>query len=680
MFRDGLVFLALFLSTTVSALGADNWLRKEGTPLFPNGSGVMETTPVVWKGRAVVLASIRPATPTHEPSDLKLRIVDLADGAVLAEFGAGTSLASAFVEKRADGDVFRVFAARQPEGESWFRNIVEFSSRDLKTWTERLAIEGENENLLNSSVCRDKDGYLMAYESNSPVSFCFKFARSKDLERWEKIPDIYYAGTDGATYSACPVVRRVGDYYCAIYLRANGKGGFESAAIRSKNLVEWEESPRNPILAASGDEGINNSDVDLFEWNGETQLFYATGNQSDRCDVRRALFQGTEAEFWAKAFEAPEPVAEEINEGEGFGENLWTGDPCARKNVYVSKLGDDSDGATWETAYRSVRKALDNLPESEGGVRVIVRPDRYFEPNLLPSRKGARGAYNELVGDVRGEYGSGATGWVYLDSSDPEKGFKSYDWHSSIRAYMKGWSSEHTGETVSSLMWDRWIVRGIYATGGDAGLFWDCLDETAPFTVLVEDCVSIGRAFGMGVAFGAWDASSPNTRDDEPIVFRRVWAASLDRWGDAGAAFLRSYRPELAPKPEFYLDDCVLVSPDNAIENNVSEYDGSTHIAARNCKMIVLNFTQPAGQPQPTGVIRTPNDGSRYLIELEDCDLMGCKIFSDEKPNPPQYRAKGRVRAYTQFQHSVPEGMKPFEGWPSELFQYLAPPAAPTGN
>jgi len=40
---------------------------------------------------------------------------------------------------------------------------------------------------------------------------------------------------------------------------------------------------------------------------------------------------------------------------------------------------------------------------------------------------------------------------------------------------------------------------GLYATGGDAGLFWDCTDKVEPFTVLVEDCISFGRAFGGGV-------------------------------------------------------------------------------------------------------------------------------------------------------------------------------------
>jgi len=662
-----LFFLALFAFVgSSSAEDGSSILLKEGKPFFDAKADTMEVTPVLWNGRALLLASIRPFTSTHNPNELCLRILDADSKEVLAEFASGCSLASAFVENREGGDVLRVYAARQPEGETWFRDVVSFKTTDLKTWDESIVLYAEDEHLLNSSVCKDGDGYLAVYESDRPVGFCFKFARSSDLETWTKIPDLYYAGRDGATYSACPVVRKQGDYYYVIFLRQDGKGGYESAMIRSKDLQTWEESPCNPILTYCDGEGINNSDVDLYERDGRVEVFYAIGDQNKWCEVRRAFFNGTEKEFFEACYAPRE-----------FGRNDFTGDEKERVNIYVSKLGDDSDGKSWETAFNTVQKALNAIPDDKGGYRVVVRPDRYFEPNLLPSQSGAKGAYNELIGDFDGQYGGGATGWVYLDSSDPEKGYKSYDWFSSIRAYEKGWSPAHTEETISSRAWDRWIVRRVYATGGDAGLFWDCLKETEPFTILVEDCVSIGRAFGIGVAFGAFDPENPITRDDEPIVFRRVWAATLDRWGDAGAAFLRSVRPKLAEKPEFYLDDCTLVSPDNAVENNCAEYEGTTYVSLRRCRLIVLNFTQPAGDPPHTGVIRTPNDGDCYRVDLEDCDLMGCKIFSDEKPTPFQYTLKGRNRAYPQFNNPIPEGFELFEGWPVELFERTAPPKTP---
>ncbi|MBO7678226.1 MAG: hypothetical protein J6S75_01010, partial [Thermoguttaceae bacterium] len=106
---------------------------------------------------------------------------------------------------------------------------------------------------------------------------------------------------------------------------------------------------------------------------------------------------------------------------------------------------------------------------------------------------------------------------------------------------------------------------------------------------------------------------------------------------------------------------------------------GSTHVALKNCRLLVMNFTQPAGNPPCTGIIRTPNDGARYQVDLEDCLLMGCKVFSDEKPTPLQCTLKGKNFAYVQFNNPVPEGMIPMKGWPVELFRYMAPPETPEG-
>ena len=42
---------------------------------------------------------------------------------------------------------------------------------------------------------------------------------------------------------------------------------------------------------------------------------------------------------------------------------------------YVSKLGDNSDGLSWATAFTEIQTALDAIPDDQGGHRVIVRPD-----------------------------------------------------------------------------------------------------------------------------------------------------------------------------------------------------------------------------------------------------------------------------------------------------------------
>ncbi len=143
----------------------------------------------------------------------------------------------------------------------------------------------------------------MAYESDQPVQFCFKFARSADLASWKKVEGLVFTGL-GGEYSACPVLRYFAPFYYVIYLHAAvpGHKGWVSFLARSKDLAAWELSPLNPILEASSGEGVNNSDVDLFEYEGNTYVFYATGDQQTWGTVRMAFFPGSVQDFFASQF------------------------------------------------------------------------------------------------------------------------------------------------------------------------------------------------------------------------------------------------------------------------------------------------------------------------------------------------------------------------------------------
>lgn len=287
--------------------------------------------------------------------------------------------------------------------------------------------------------------------------------------------------------------------------------------------------------------------------------------------------------------------------------------------LHVSKLGDDSDGSSWAHAFRTIQAALNAVPDDQGGHRIVIRPDTYMEAKLFPAHRGASGSYNELVGDTDGKLGSGATGRVILDSGDPDRGFKSYDWWGTIRAYKKGWSQEHEEETFPAIGWDRWMLRQLYVTGGDAGLFFDLVDRPEPFTVIVEDCTSIGRAFGGGVA-------NVLSRPEEPSVFRRCQLWCLDWWGDAAGAYVRAENPEMPEHVDVVFEDCSLVGPDNALQAGNPGYSGCTRVRLSRCRLISLNFSQPQGKPG-SGVIYSTIEGRFLQVDLEDCTLMGCKIF-----------------------------------------------------
>jgi hypothetical protein len=338
---------------------------------------------------------------------------------------------------------------------------------------------------------------------------------------------------------------------------------------------------------------------------------------------------------------------------------------------YVSKLGDNSDGLSWATAFTEIQTALDAIPDDQGGHRIIVRPDTYMEANMLPAYPGAKAAYNQFIGDFDGRFGSGTTGHVVLDAGAPRKGFKSYDWWGNIRAYQKGWSTEHTQETVSAIQWDRWILRRLYATGGDGGLCFDCTNRIEPFTVVVEDCISIGRAFGCG-------AMSCLSRSNEPITFRRCNMWSLDEWGDTAAGYVRIENKSMPKYHDIVFEDCTMVSPQCALKAGNYGFHTYTHVLVKNCRLVALNFSQPHGTPTD-GVVQSVQNGKYLQVDFENCILMGFKVFGvkvdKDSARDIGYSTKGSVLGYVQYTQQVPEGFHGLGRWPVDAFATRAPPA-----
>lgn len=342
--------------------------------------------------------------------------------------------------------------------------------------------------------------------------------------------------------------------------------------------------------------------------------------------------------------------------------------------LYVSKLGDNSDGSSWAHAFTTIQAALEAVPDEGGGHRLLIRPDTYMEANLFPAQRGAQGAYNELIGDVDGGLGSGTSGWVIIDSGDPEqRGFNSYDWWGTIRSYDHAWSPEHTAETFSAIGWDRWRLANLYVTGADAGIFFDLTNQTKQFSVIIEDCVGIGRAFGGGVA-------SCLSRPDEPITFRRCHLWALDWWGDTAGAYLRVENEAMPEVADVLLEDCVLVGPQCSLKASNFGFHTFTRVQLTRCRLITLNFSQPHGTPTD-GIIQSVQEGKLLHVDLEDCTLMGYKVFgvivNKETVGDISYTTAGDVKAYVQYQQDVPAGMHRLGHWPVETFQTIVPPARP---
>jgi hypothetical protein len=343
------------------------------------------------------------------------------------------------------------------------------------------------------------------------------------------------------------------------------------------------------------------------------------------------------------------------------------------KTIYVSKLGDNSDGSSWQKAFHTIQAALSAVPDDRGGHHIIVRPDRYVEANLAPSFKGAAGSYNALIGDCDGNRGSGAKGWVLIDSGDPKLGFKSWDWWTTIAATDKDWvNGNNTGKTFSGIICDRWIFRNLYTAGGDAGLFWDLTDKNGEaFTVIVEDCSGTGRAFGGGVCY-------PIVRPEEPSVFRRCYFLALDFTGDTAAVLLGGWEDEMPRSPHVVYEDCTMVHPDNAVAMSYASRCARAKFV--NCRMIVLNFTQPEMGGKSTGILCTQGHGptGKLHVDLEDCILAGYSVLTPGKDSEAAtYSLKGKVQAYVQFKQPLPEGFERIGLWPTDVFAQIAPPRSP---
>jgi hypothetical protein len=231
-------------------------------------SNAMETTPINFNGQHLLFQSIR--STVQSPSGEYLQLVNMQTGQVMSQFGANFSFGSAYV----NGNEINVFATKLEPGE-WTGDIYRFTSTDGINWTApSLVIARENgEYLFNSSVTLGPQGYVMAYESNQPIQFDYKFARSDDLATWTKLNVPVFAGPNGNEYSACPALRYSNGYYYSLYLHATGSG-WDTYIARSADLLAWEYSDQNPVLTASAGEGNNNSDADLFEFGGKTYVYY----------------------------------------------------------------------------------------------------------------------------------------------------------------------------------------------------------------------------------------------------------------------------------------------------------------------------------------------------------------------------------------------------------------------
>lgn len=255
-----------------------------------------EGNPFVWNGQLLYMSC------QHGPGHIW--IADFQSGQVLHEFDTDLAFPSLFVHQ----GVAYLFGER-PDGNFWM-----IQSSDLATWSAPALVwdapSGHYD--LNPSIVEDAQGFTMVYEEwitgDIAHSGYVRFAHSTDLLHWQQTP----GGFDNDGYAGGPTLKYVNGLYYLFYLVRPGNLNFPDDAdpfyvqvARSADLQTWEVNqkafvPFSPT--GTSDEGMNNSDAEMVEFNGATYFVYYVGDQVTWTYLKTAIYPSSLAQYVGEFF------------------------------------------------------------------------------------------------------------------------------------------------------------------------------------------------------------------------------------------------------------------------------------------------------------------------------------------------------------------------------------------
>lgn len=304
-------------------------IRKLGTISCNN---IVETTPLVWKGELYRFEVVRRKSFTSENAtahwkelddDPCLRFVHVRSNEVTPTFAEGHTFGFPYVEN----DTMYVVTG---ESRDWGSDTLLFyKSDDLIRWEQYAKVELPGWKIYNMNIAKMGDVYTLLIEINAPAEECgnwytFRFLQSKDLTNWTLTPTECCFQRD--RYAGSPALYTFeGDpYYYVGYLEAYPMARYANSVARSKDLIEWEYSPINPVLMYDEEDrkiaspfltpadrerianalNINNSDMEMCEYLGRTIIYYSWGDQRGTEFLAEACYEGPMHEFLRAFFEA----------------------------------------------------------------------------------------------------------------------------------------------------------------------------------------------------------------------------------------------------------------------------------------------------------------------------------------------------------------------------------------
>lgn len=284
----------------------------------PNG----EMTPFVWNGRLMRL-ELADKSKGVDPNAITYACIrDVESKKILSYFAEDSYFHSAYVE---DGVCYVLGVDKKERGA-----IRVYKSRDLISWTNEILLSNPGWVYFNTSLTKGPDGYVILMEAGQPKEhvgpcpYTFFFATSPDMKSWEFMD--YDLGFSKERYMGGPWMKYSEGWYYVISVTALPCNHYTNYIYRTKDFKDWYVGYYNPILMPGEDDRkispraadiddellqrittdgfiINNSDIDMCDYNGKVYINYACGNQLGFYYMAEAECEGTVAEFLKSYFE-----------------------------------------------------------------------------------------------------------------------------------------------------------------------------------------------------------------------------------------------------------------------------------------------------------------------------------------------------------------------------------------
>ena len=278
-----------------------------------------EMTPFVWNGKLMRLELDDPSNGLDKDRG-RAMIRDCETGAILSYFGEGTYYHSGFV----DGDTFHVIGV---DYKTWDTFRI-FSTKDLIHWEDRVLFTNPGWSYCNTSLTKGPDGYVLLMEAWKPEEFVGEpytlfFATSPDLQNWTHMSPEHCLSKE--RYNGGPWMKYADGWYYVISVTLLPCRRYTNYIFRTKDFLDWEVGFYNPILMSSEEDhiisptahdideetykhikngfNINNSDIDMCDWNGKVYINYLVSNQMGTfAYMCEAEAEGTVDEFLKSYF------------------------------------------------------------------------------------------------------------------------------------------------------------------------------------------------------------------------------------------------------------------------------------------------------------------------------------------------------------------------------------------